>query len=176
MRKAGFILTLSLITVFFTGHFFIYKSLLKVHKREFKAYIRSHFVKAEQIEINPAQLYADNSEMQWLDDNKEVCLNGVMYDILNIEQAGTKIILHAVKDTDEKELMDRYRDQFNDQYENGARGKKNNNVLKELLSFKYLQTAQQKTLPGHTAIDHAHHFISKTSSGYLTVISPPPNA
>lgn len=176
MRKAGFIIILSLITVFLTGHYFIYKTVVKSHKGEFKAYIRSNFVKAEQIWIHPSQLYADNSEMQWLDENKEVCLSGVMYDILSIENAGTKIILNVVKDKDEKELMDRYRDQFNDQYENGRPEKKNSNILKELLSFKYLHSASPKFMLHHTVSDPFHEFISRTSSGYLRLNSPPPNA
>lgn len=163
-------------TVFLTGHFFIYKSFLKSHKKEFKAFIRSNYVRSEQMEINPSQLYTDNSEMQWLDKNKEVCLNGVMYDILSIHSAGPKVILTVVKDKDEKELMDRYRDQFNDIYDNGKTGNKNNSLLKDLLSLKYVSAAQFiRTLPVQE-LKFTDISEIKIPSVYLKVQTPPPGA
>lgn len=161
-------------TVFLTGHYFIYKSVLKAHKKEFKTYIRSNFAKTEQLEINPSQLYTDNLEMQWLDENKEVCLNGVMYDILSIKNAGTKVILNVVKDKDEKELMNRYRDQFNNQYENGNTGKKNNHILKDLLSMKYFQGSHSTISLLISEDNYSISFTSELSSVYLSVQSPPP--
>ena len=139
MRKVLYIITVSLITVFLTGHYFIYKSVLKSHKKEFKTYIRSHYAKIEQLEISPSQLYSDNTEMKWLDENKEVCLNGIMYDIISIKNAGTKVILFVVNDKNEKELMNRYQKEFNNSYENGNTGKQNNNLLKDFLALKYFQ-------------------------------------
>ncbi len=176
MRKAAIIISLSLITVFLTGHYFIYKSILRSHKKEFKAFIRSNYVKSEQLEISPDQLYTDNLEMQWLDENKEVCPNGVMYDVLSIQNSGTKVILNVVKDKDEKELMDRYRDQFNDIYEKGNTGKKSNNILKDLLSMKYLANSDvKKELPAQ-GLNFRIISDLKISSIYLRVQTPPPSA
>jgi hypothetical protein len=174
MKKASFIIVISLVTVFLTGHYFIYKSVLKSHKKEFKAFIRSNFVKSEQLEINPSQLYSDNVGMKWLDENKEVCLNGVMYDILSIQNAGTKVILHVVKDKDEKELMDCYRDQFNTIYENGNTGKKNNNILKDLLSMKYFQRSYSAISLLTSEYNYSTSLTSALSSVYLSVQTPPP--
>lgn len=176
MKKASLIIALALMTVFLTGHYFIYKTVLKAHKKEFKTYIRSNFAKTEQLEINPSQLYTDNLEMQWLDENKEVCLNGVMYDIISIKSAGTKVILNVAKDKDEKELMNRYRDQFNDIYENGNAGKKNNNLLKDFLSLKYFQNSNSSIVvfsEEHKHIIEQHLSLSFTSIGIST---PPPKA
>ncbi len=128
-----------MITVFLTGHYFIYKSVLKSHKKEFKTYIRSHFAKIEQIEIAPSELYTNTNQLTWLDENKEVLLNGIMYDIVSLKTEGGKVVLNVVKDKDEKELMNRYQKQFNDIYENGNTGKKNNNLIKDFLSLKYFQ-------------------------------------
>ncbi len=176
MRKATFIIALSLITVFLTGHYFIYKSVLKSHKKEFKAYIRTHFAKIEQLEINPSQLYNDNTEMQWLDENKEVCLNGVMYDIVSIKSAGTKVILNVVKDKDEKELMNRYNKQFNDIYENGTSGKKNNNLLKDFLSLKYFQNSNSSIVV--FSGEHKYGCEQQPSLAFasLGISTPPPKA
>lgn len=174
MRKASFIIALALITVFLTGHYFIYKSVLKSHKKEFKTYIRSHFAKIEQLAINPSQLYTDNLEMQWLDENKEVCLNGVMYDIVSIKSAGTKVVLNVVKDKDEKELMNRYNKQFNDIYENGNTGKSKTNLLKDFLSLKFFQN---NTSSIALYSNEKKYFIGDQPSivfGYNQISSPPP--
>lgn len=174
MRKAAYIIALSLITVFFTGHYFIYKSVLNSHKKEFKTYIRTHFSKIEQIEILPSELYTNNSNLEWLDENKEICFNGVMFDIVSIKNTGTKVILNVVKDKDEKELMNRYQKQFNDIYENGNTGKKNNNLMKDFLSLKYFQ----KTFSQINLISSKHDYSAgctfKIPVVYLGVQTPPP--
>lgn len=174
MRKISYIIALSLITVFLTGHYFIYKSVLKSHKKEFKTYIRSHFAKIEQIEISPSELYANNKHLIWLDENKEVSLNGVMYDIVSIKNAGKKVILFVVNDKDEKELMNRYNKQFNDIYESGNTGKQNNNLLKDFLSLKYFQ----KSLSGITLFAQNSspvcYLLFVTSEGYLSTQFLPP--
>ncbi len=176
MRKATFIIAISLITVFLTGHYFIYKGVLKSHKKEFKTYIRTHFAKIEQLAINPSQLYTDTPEMQWLDENKEVCLNGVMYDIVSIKSVGTKVVLNVVKDKEEKELMNRYNKQFNDIYENGNTGKKNNSLLKDFLSLKFFQKSFSKINLFTTEYHYTDLFKSNICLVCLTVHTPPPLA
>lgn len=60
-----------------------------------------------------------------------------MYDILIIKNSGKKVILTVVKDTEEKELMVRFRNQFEDYYANNT-SKKSNTVAKDFFEFKYL--------------------------------------
>lgn len=176
MKKASFIITLSLITVFLTGHYFIYQSVLKAHKKEFKAYIRSHYAKTEIIEISPSELYTDNVRIKWLDKNKEICLNGTMFDILAIKTAGTKVVLTVVKDKDEKDLMRRYADQFNGIYETGNGGKKSNNLLKDFLSLKFFQKTFSKiNLFTETFHPFSSHKLN-IKSVYISVLTPPPLA
>jgi hypothetical protein len=176
MQRIVLIFSLSLAIIFLTGHYFIYKSVLKSHKREFQGYIRSHHPKIEVLEISPSELYADNARIRWKDENKEICLNGVMFDIIRIVSGGAKVKLFAVNDKDEKELMDLYSKQFNDQYENGVPGKKNNNLLKELLSFKYLSSNSREIVLQHSLLIRASDLQSKLCLGHLTVLTLPPNA
>lgn len=176
MRKASFIIALSLITVFLTGHYFIYKSVLKSHKIEFKSYIRANFAKTEELAIYPSQLYTNSPEMQWLDENKEICLNGVMYDIVCIKNAGTKVILNVVKDKDEKELMNRYNKQFNDIYENGNSGKKNNNLLKDFLSLKYFHNDNSSIVVFSKEHKYALEQHPSPLCCFVGISSPPPKA
>lgn len=176
MRKVTYILALTLIITFLTGHYFVYKSVLKSHKKEFKAYIRSHFAKIEQLEISPSELYTNNRELIWLDENKEVCFKGVMYDIVSIKNAGTKVVLQVVKDKDEKELMKTYADQFNDIYETGKTGKRNTSLLKDFLSFKFYQKELSKISLFTEFFSYCISDSISTESVYLSVITPPPLA
>ena len=174
MRKASYIIIFSLITVFFTGHYFIYKSVISSHKKEFKTYIRSHFAKIEHIEISPGELYVNSKKLTWLDENKEICFNGMMFDIVSVKIAGTKVVLNVVNDKNEKELMSRFQNEFNTIYENGNTGKKNNNLIKDFLSLKFFQKdySQIKIFIGNHK--YFSEFKSNTVSGHKTVLTPPP--
>lgn len=174
MRKISYIIALSLITVFLTGHYFIYKSVLKSHKKEFKTYIRSHFAKIEQIEISPSELYANTKHLTWLDENKEVSLNGVMYDIVSIKNAGKKVILFVVNDKDEKELMNRYQSDFNDVYQNGNSGKHNTNLMKDFLSLKYFQKSTSGITVFAQDFNPVCSLLFVTNDGYLSPQFLPP--
>ena len=174
MRKALYIIAVSLITVFLTGHYFIYKSVLKSHKKEFKSYIRSHYAKIEQLEISPSQLYSNNNGLEWLDENKEVCFNGIMYDIISIKNAGTKVVLFVVNDKEEKELMNRYEKDFNNCYENGNTGKQNNNLLKDFLALKYFHKSHSDIIVFEKGFLHFCNQQFITSVGYPSSQLLPP--
>jgi hypothetical protein len=161
--------------VLLTGHYFIYKTALKSHKNEFKSYIRSHYIQAEEFEINPSELFADNTEMKWLDENKEICIGGIMYDIIRIVSCGTKVKLVVVNDKYEKDLMQRYSDEFSNIYQQGNSGKKNNNLLKELLSFKYFQSGPLRIVLHPASFSRDLGSYLKTCFGYLTIYTLPPN-
>jgi len=148
--------------------------VLKSHKKEFKAYIRTHFAKTEQLEISPSELYTNSRQITWLDENKEVLLNGVMYDIVSIRNAGTKVVLYAVNDKAEKELMNRYQKQFNDIYENGNSGKQKNNLLKDFLSLKYFQKSFSLINLISSNHNYPANFTFEIPAVYLGVQTPPP--
>lgn len=140
MRKIPLILSLFLAIIFGTGHYFIYKMVLNSHKTGFKQYIRSNYARIEILEIDPSELYCNTETITWHDENTEISRNGTMYDILHIAFSGTKVKLFVVNDQNEKELMNHYKDQFNDSYGNTASGKKSNNLIKHLIALKYLLT------------------------------------
>lgn len=174
MRKLSYIIVFSLITVFITGHYFIYKTVLNSHKKEFKAYINANYAKIEKIEILTNELYANSSKITWMDNNQELCINGMMYDILSITKMNSGYVLNVVKDKEEKELMYRYQNQFNELYNNGDTGKNNTNLIKDFLSLKYFQNSclQIKTIA--KSYSYFDFLITKISNGYLIVPSPPP--
>jgi len=173
LKKATFIIISLIITVFITGNYFIYRQVTKAHKKEFKAFIRSKCAKTETLEISPSELYTNNSKITWLDHNKEVLVNDVIYDIVAISNSGTKVILTVVNDTYEKELMNRYKDQY--QSETNSH-KKNNSVIFDFFKMKYLcESFRFHNSLGIEAILFPDVSIN-CIAGYLVVLTPPPLA
>lgn len=172
MKKASFIIISLLITVFITGNYFIYRQVTKAHKKEFKAFIRTKYAKTETLEICPSELYTNNSKITWLDHNKEVLVNDVMYDIISISSGGTKVILTVVNDKHEKELMNRYKEQFN---ASAGSHKKNNSIALDFFGMKYIcSTKQFISLSSETNV-----FALKSEpsiySGHISKTTPPPD-
>lgn len=174
MRKASFIIISTLIIVFLTGNYFIYKQITKAHKKEFKAYIRSRFAKTIKISIHPSELYSNNSKINWLDDNKEVIINDVLYDVISIKNNGTLVVLTVVDDKKEKELMDTYRDRFDD-FRASHSSKNKPQVAKDFFSLKYLPIKTNSFL---LHLDKIHFSLNenfRVTKGHTLLLTPPPD-
>jgi hypothetical protein len=178
LKKAGFIFFSLLLTVLFSGHFFIYKVILNQHKKEFKAYLRTQLHNIEVIEIVPSELYADSKNITWHDENKEVEKDGEMYDIVKIESKGAKVLIHAVADKAEKELKKEFERQAGQEnYGDGTNkpAQKSSHVLKDLLALKFMPCPHFK-FSGLTVSSRFYtNSPSETSPGFTSICSPPPN-
>ncbi|MBN8694704.1 MAG: hypothetical protein J0L69_16030 [Bacteroidetes bacterium] len=174
MRKVFFIFTILIITVLITGNYFIYKQVTKAHKKEFKAFIRSRYAKTQTISISPSELYSNNSRITWLDNNKEVLMNDIMYDIISLKSEGVKVVLTVVEDTQEKELMNKYKEQFDVMYSSSS-GKKQNSVAKDFFAFKYLSHENICVDIRESSLYYFIFFDSKTTKGFSNSLTPPPD-
>lgn len=173
MRKVLFIFSLLIITVLITGNYFIYKQVTKAHKKEFKAFIRSKYARKQTIKIWPSELYSNNSRITWLDHNKEILLDGVMYDIISHRNEGVQVALTVVEDTQEKELMHRYKNQFDEIYNHNPKQKKS--IAKDFFAFKYLIQEKKHFSAQGNAIRYETHDVSKELKGYLSTSFTPPD-
>lgn len=111
LKKASIIFSLILIVVFSTSSFFIHKCYLHSYKQAYKAYIfqnKQHTIHTTTIQINPSELFANSSIIQWEDENKEIVYKSELYDIIKIENKNGKVILTTVSDTQETELKKQF--------------------------------------------------------------------
>ena len=110
MKKTALILSTILIVVFSTGSFFVYKCFLGSYKKEFKSYLslNKKTTATTIIKINPSQLFTNSNTITWEDENKEVIYNGILYDIVYIENINGKVYLTAVSDFQETELKKQF--------------------------------------------------------------------
>lgn len=174
MRKVLFIFSLLIITVLITGNYFIYKQVTKAHKKEFKAFIRSKYARKQTIKIWPSELYSNNSRITWLDHNKEILLDGVMYDIISHRNEGVQVALTVVEDTQEKNLMKKYQNQFDSVYSTSS-GKKQNSFTKDFLAFKYLPHKNISFLIEESGLNQISDLDCKSIVGFLSFHAPPPD-
>ncbi len=174
MKKASFITISILITLFLTGNYIIYKQVVKSHKKEFKAFIRSRYVKTQTISISPSELFSNNSRINWLDNNKEIVLNDVIYDVISYKSDGVKVLLTVVEDGQEKELMNNYKKQFDRMYSNSSE-KKQNSFAKDFFAFKYLSHQHICIHLHESIIELADTIANEVIKGFITSITPPPD-
>lgn len=95
-----------------------------------------------------------------------------MYDIVSISNAGTKVILTVVNDKYEKELMQRYKDQF---YNESMKNKKSNTMAIDFFGMKYLCNSKQFIILSAETNSFVSQLKPTILSGYLSNNTPPPN-
>jgi len=173
MKKAICAIAAVLILVFITGHFFLFKIAQHSHKSEFKHYLKSNAVTIQKIELSPSELFVDSKTITWKDDNTEIEMNGEMYDVMEIKNSGTKVILSIVPDKVEKTLFEKYRAQAASIYNN--RNSKENNGIKDLLTLKVTvkePVRNPSSAAGSDVLFKENSF--RTCFGFTTVQTPPP--
>lgn len=162
--------------VFFTGHYFVFKTIQKQYKKNFKEYLKTlPEEKWESIEIASYQLYKNTSEITWVDNNKEIEMNGQLYDVVKIKQIGNKVKLYLVNDNDEKTLKNNY-NKLAKNIEGNSSQKNNNKVLNDFITLKVIignpLGAPKQYMD--TAICFAPESKTLTNAGFTTVNTPPP--
>ena len=144
MRKTAIILSVILIVVFSTGSFFAYKYFLGSYKKEFKSYLslNKKTTATTILKINPSQLFTNSNAISWEDENKEVIYNGVLYDIVYIENKNGKVYLTVVSDFQETELKKQFASMYSIQSNTST--KNPFDLLKQFLALKTIFQNSEK--------------------------------
>lgn len=88
------ILSLLCILVFSCGSFFIYKIYLRSYKKEFRSFVNIQKQdKLESYTIPLNQLYVSSAVLKWEDENKEVIIEGKLYDVIALVIQNDQVIL-----------------------------------------------------------------------------------
>jgi hypothetical protein len=162
--------------VFISGHYFVFKTVQNQYTKNFKEYLKTlPEEKWESVEIASNQLYKNGSKITWLDDNKEIEMNGQLYDVVKIKHLGNKVKIYLVNDTNEKALKKNYNQIANSLNENNSK-KASGNPLKELFSIKVIIDNPLGVCKpiNDTSVCFASESKTNTNIGYTTVSTPPP--
>ena len=79
MKKKSIILITALVVVISIGNFGLFSLFLNQYKTTLQAQIQNNTSSViDIIHINPSELYANNTNISWEDDNKEIISNDFM--------------------------------------------------------------------------------------------------
>ncbi|MDX2173255.1 MAG: hypothetical protein SFY56_09055 [Bacteroidota bacterium] len=177
LKKAVVILTFVLIAIFSLGAFLFYYCYLSSYKKDFKSFIKKDRSKlyTTKIIINPSQLYSSSKTIIWEDNNKEIILNGTLYDIVAISSNKGKVEITLLSDEKEQEIKKQFASLYK---ENDLNSPTNNlaKILKQFLGLKFLSnnyfdlnSNQNTIICSHIPFNHI-----KSKSVFLPQEVPPP--
>lgn len=176
MKKITVICSFILITVFSTGASLMHLYYLKSYKKEFKLFLKQNKERNNQsiIYINPSELYTNSAKITWEDENKEVLYKGVLYDIIEIKNAGIKVALIAVSDDQEMFLKKEFAELFDLNSHDKTRN--SGHLLKNFFSLKCVISQPEQNCFVHN--EFSHNWKSTFAFKILTISiskeSPPP--
>ena len=177
MKKIVILFSFILITVLSAGTFIIYYSYLSSYQNNYQSYVKKEYkhLNTTKILINPSQLYANTKTIIWEDKNKEVIIDGILYDIISIISNNSKIELTVISDTQEQEI----KKQFASSYDLNSTKSSNSPIklLKQFLAFKFLNNSN------YSFNFQSNQYYSSIYTNYLFSIksifisknTPPPN-
>lgn len=152
-------------------------SFLSSYKKEFRAYlsVNKENLHTSEISINPNELYKNSKHIIWEDDNKEIVYNGVLYDVVSVQNNKKNVILTVFSDTQEENIKKQFAANYDD--ESNKTTNKPMKLLKQFLTLKYLsQTSDFINTPATTdIIINNKDYPFYLSEGFLTQETPPPN-
>lgn len=139
MKKFTAILSLLCILVFSCGSYFIYKIYLKSYKKEFRSFVNIQKQdKLESYTIPISQLYISSNVLKWEDENKEVIVDGKLYDVISLIIENDQVILALLPDFKELQLKQEFANLFNDSAKNSSPFL---NLLKQMLNLKFVSNS-----------------------------------
>lgn len=177
LKKAVVILTFVLIAIFSLGSFVFYHFYLSSYKKDFKSFIKKDQAKLSAIKmrINPSQLYTNSKTIIWEDHNKEIIVNGILYDIVAISSNKGKVEITLLSDEKEQEIKKQFASLYS---ENSFNSPTNTlaKVLKQFLGLKFLSNDYLDLNSNQNIIlcSHIPFNLLKSKSVFLPQEVPPP--
>ncbi len=128
MKRLLPILFLALFLVYSLGQLTMFYTLQQTQKTNFKQYALLHHSKElKRISFTPSQLYINQTTIKWLDNNKEIEVNGKRHDIIAQSSQNGITTFFILEDSKENNLISEFQQQ-----------QKDNSQLKWLKAFSSL--------------------------------------
>lgn len=175
LKKTGIILILS-VTILIACSHFICHLYLNAYKNNFKSFAFNNLnsIGISKIIVKKNKLNTKECNVIVLENNDEISHNGILYDVLSIDDSANEIIYTVVADIEDSWFTQQYLLLFEENETNDSDLRK---VLKQLIDLKYIT-------PIRTTFKYQTIFYSKKS--YVVYISnlnprfiipetPPPN-
>ncbi len=115
MKRLLPILFLGLFLVYSLGQLAMFYTLQQTQKTNFKQYALLHHSKQlKRISFSPSQLYINQANIKWLDNNKEIEVNGKRHDIISKSSQNGITTFFILEDSKENNLISEFQQQQKD--------------------------------------------------------------
>jgi hypothetical protein len=92
--------------LFVGARFVLFKSVIKLQKREFRqAVLKQQHKTFKQILVSANELYKDVNGLEWKENNKEVVIKNTYHEVLSVTKQGSVYIVNIIEDKMENELF-----------------------------------------------------------------------
>lgn len=175
LKKTGIILTLS-VTILIACSHFICHLYLNAYKNEFKSFAVSNLnsIGISKITVKKNNLNSKVCDVVIFNNYEEISHNGILYDVLSVENSANEIIYTVVADIEDSRLTNQYLLLFEENETNDNELKK---VLKQLLELKYVTPLKTDFSP-QTIFNWKNTYviiISILKPRFLSPETPPPD-
>ncbi len=175
MRKHKLLLLLVLIFSIHVGSFLCYYIYLSSYQKAQQALMKNDLDNLEitKYVMEPSELYVNTADIFWQDNNKEIIINTILYDVISSYTINGNVILNLVSDVEEEKMNAYFADLFGfNKLEN-----KNNTfkLLKELLALKYIANINTVNYFSYRCSIIQTISFFNLSKPYLIKQTPPPN-
>lgn len=130
----------------------------------------------EVLKISPSELYSNSKKIQWMNSNSEINFNGDLYDVLHVKNNGTVVLLYVFNDKKEADLFKEFKKQVNGLNTESESPENATDLLEDICDFEFISTTfMMLHSPNEGTVNYLNPQF-KLSSGFSTILIPPPNA
>jgi hypothetical protein len=86
--------------------FVVFKSVIKLQKREFRQIVLKQQHKTfKQIIVSAKDLYKDVNGLEWKENNKEIVIKNTFHEVISVTKQGSVYVVSIIEDKMENELF-----------------------------------------------------------------------
>lgn len=162
-------LLLLAVMLFVGARFVVFKSVIKLQKREFRQQVlKQHHKTFKQIVVSSEDLFKDVNGLEWKEHNKEVVIKNIYHEVLSIKNQGNSYIVNIIEDKMENELFRNY-------FDNSNKGKGLADQLLIVFTMNFVLPQHQEIKP---QFDHELEYckanaLPPKSGFYFKAVKPP---
>lgn len=131
-------LLLLAVMLFVGARFVVFKSVIKLQKREFRQQVLKLQHKTfKQIIVSSQDIFKDADGVEWKENNKEVVINNVYHEVISVKKQGNIYVVNIIEDRMENEL-------FRNFFDNSDKGKGLADQLLIVFTMNFVLPQQQE--------------------------------
>ncbi|MBK7816821.1 MAG: hypothetical protein IPJ60_04180 [Sphingobacteriaceae bacterium] len=157
--------------LFVGARFVVFKSVVKLQKREFRQLVLKQQHKTfKQVFVSIKDLYKDVNGLEWKENNKEIVIKNTYYEVLSVTKQGSVCVVNIIEDKMENELFANF-------FEKSDSGKGLADQLLLVFAMNFVLPQQQEIKqPADNRTEYCNANAPTSLSGFYSKTIKPPRA